>query len=128
MRTLHGRVVVITGAGSGIGRALALAAASQGARVAISDIQQEGLAETAAEVTRLGADCRADSLDVADRAAVHEYADTVAEQFGSAQLVINNAGVALTGDLLDLTYADLDWILGINFWGWSTARGRSCPN
>jgi short-subunit dehydrogenase len=60
---------------------------------------------------------RSDRLDVADRAAFAAYATGVAEDFGRVNVVINNAGVALAGDLVDLTYEDMDWIVGINFWG-----------
>lgn len=118
MKTLDDKVAVITGAGSGIGRALALNLAKRGALLAISDVDEAGLAETVDLVKAAGArEVRSDRLDVADRAAFTEYAAAVAEQFGRVNVIINNAGVALAGDLTDLTYEDMDWIVGINFWG-----------
>jgi NADP-dependent 3-hydroxy acid dehydrogenase YdfG len=118
MKTLDEKVVVITGAASGIGRALAIDVARRHARVAISDIDEPGLAETVDLVKAAGArEVRSDRLDVADRAAFAAYAQGVAEHFGRVDVVVNNAGVALSGDVEDLEYADMDWIIGINFWG-----------
>jgi NAD(P)-dependent dehydrogenase (short-subunit alcohol dehydrogenase family) len=118
MKSFDDKVVAITGAGSGIGRALALNLARQGAVLALSDVDDRGLAETVDRARSAGVrEVRSDHLDVADRAAFAAYAAAVAEQFGRVNVVINNAGVALTGDLVDLTYEDMDWIMGINFWG-----------
>ncbi len=118
MKSLDGKVVVITGAASGIGRALAVDVARRGALLAISDIDEAGLAETVDLVKASGArEVRSDRLDVADRAALAAYAGAVAEQFGRVNVVVNNAGVALAGDVEDLAYDDMDWIIGINFWG-----------
>jgi hypothetical protein len=114
MRTVAGKLVVITGAGSGIGRALALNLAGRGARLALSDLDAAGLAET---VRLLPFGARQDVLDVRDRAAMAGYAASVAEQFGRVDGVINNAGVALTGSVLDLDYADMEWVLDVDFWG-----------
>ncbi|MBB6627111.1 SDR family NAD(P)-dependent oxidoreductase [Nocardioides sp. KIGAM211] len=118
MKTLDDKVVVITGAGSGIGRALALNLAAKGSLLALSDVDDAGLAETVDLVKGAGArEVRSDHLDVADRAAFAAYADVVVGQFGRANVIINNAGVALAGDLTELEYDDMDWIVGINFWG-----------
>jgi NADP-dependent 3-hydroxy acid dehydrogenase YdfG len=115
MRDVAGKLVVITGAGSGIGRALALNLARRGARLALSDLDAAGLAETVRLLP--GAEVRHDLLDVRDRAAMAGYARSVAEQFSRVDVVINNAGVALTGSVLDLDYADLEWVLDVDFWG-----------
>ena len=118
MKTLDDKVVVITGAGSGIGRALALNLARRGSLLALSDVDEAGLAETVAQATRAGAvRVRSDRLDVADRDAFARYALDVVQEFGRVNVVINNAGVALAGDFNDLEYTDIDWIVGVNFWG-----------
>lgn len=124
MRSLHDKVVVITGAGSGIGRALAVQAAGEGALLALSDVNEAGLAETVDLTKSAGAtQVRSDRLDVADRDAIEAYAASVADQFGRVNVVVNNAGVALAGDFLDLDPADVDWIVDINFWGvWHGTR------
>ena len=118
MKSLKDKVVVITGAGSGIGRALALDLAGRGALLALSDVDEAGLAETVDLAKAAGApEVRSDRLDVADREAFAAYADAVAEHFGRVNVVVNNAGVALAGDFVDLEMKDIDWIIGINFWG-----------
>ncbi len=118
MKTLEDKVVVITGAGSGIGRALALNLARRGSLLALSDVDEAGLAVTVDLVKDAGArEVRSDKLDVADRAGFTAYAAAVVAQFGRVNVVVNNAGVALAGNFEELTYEDLDWIVGINFWG-----------
>ena len=118
MNTLDGKVVVITGTGSGMGREMAVLAAKRGALLAISDWNADGLAETVDLVKAAGArELRSDLLDVSDRPAMGTYAAAVAEQFGVVNMVVNNAGVTVTGDFEDMEYADFDWIVGINFLG-----------
>ncbi|CAI9415772.1 SDR family NAD(P)-dependent oxidoreductase [Nocardioides sp. T2.26MG-1] len=118
MKTLEDKVCVVTGAGSGIGRALALNLAGRGALLALSDVDDAGLAATVDQVRAAGGrEVRSDHLDVADRDAFASYAASVADHFGRVNVVVNNAGVALAGNLEDLEYADMDWIIGVNFWG-----------
>jgi NAD(P)-dependent dehydrogenase (short-subunit alcohol dehydrogenase family) len=118
MRTLDGKVVVITGAGSGIGRALALNAAAKGAVLALSDWDEVGLVETASAVQQLGGrEVRTDKVDVRDRAAMREYATSVHAELGRVNVVVNNAGVALHGDFEEVTYEDFAWVIDVDFWG-----------
>jgi len=118
MKTLDGKVVVITGAGSGIGRAVALNCARRGSLLALSDVNEAGLAVTVELAKQAGSpEVRADRLDVSDRDAMSRYALDVVQQFGRVNVIVNNAGVSLTGDLTDLEYADIDWIVGVNWWG-----------
>jgi NADP-dependent 3-hydroxy acid dehydrogenase YdfG len=117
-KSLEGRVVAITGAGSGIGRELAINAARRGGVLAISDWNADSLAETVDLLKAEGvSELRSDVVDVADRAAMGEWATAVAEQFGRVDVVINNAGVTVTGDFEEMSYDDLDWIVGVNFLG-----------
>ena len=85
--------------------------------LALSDVDEEGLAETVILAEKAGAQVRSDRLDVADREAFEAYADAVVAEFGRVNVVVNNAGVALAGDFVDLEMKDIDWIMGINFWG-----------
>ncbi|WP_182525902.1 SDR family NAD(P)-dependent oxidoreductase [Nocardioides dongkuii] len=129
MKTLDGKVVVITGAGSGIGRALAVNVAGRGALLAISDVNEPGLAETVDLVRAAGArEVRSDRLDVSDREAFAAYARSVVDQFGRVNVMVNNAGVALAGDFVDLDYDDIDWILGINLTGVLTGTKEFLPH
>jgi NAD(P)-dependent dehydrogenase (short-subunit alcohol dehydrogenase family) len=115
VRDFDRRVAVVTGAGSGIGRALALALARRGARLALSDVRAEDVAATAGSV--LDTEVRHYPLDVTDAVAVQAHADQVLVDFGSVDLLINNAGVSLTGDVVDMNLADLAWVLDVDFWG-----------
>ncbi|MEO5662506.1 MAG: SDR family NAD(P)-dependent oxidoreductase [Nocardioides sp.] len=117
IKSLNDKVVVITGAGSGMGRELARQAAQQGALLAISDWNPDGLAETVDIVKALGAEVRSDVIDVSDRAAMVQWAVDVVGQFGRVNLVVNNAGVSMTGDFEDMSYEEFDWIVGVNFDG-----------
>lgn len=117
MKDFSARVAVVTGAGSGIGRALAVDLAGRGAKLAISDIDTEGLAVTREACEARGADVHAATLDVTDRAAVFAYADEVETYFGRVNLVVNNAGVATVSNALDQRMEDLDRVMGVNWWG-----------
>ena len=117
MKDFDNKVAVITGAGSGIGRALARDLAAAGARLALSDVNQVGLQETA-DSLGLGSDrLITEAFDVADRDAFYAFAERVTGHFGAAHLVFNNAGVALGATVEDMSYEDFEWLMGINFWG-----------
>jgi short-subunit dehydrogenase len=117
MQSLANQVAVITGAGSGIGRALAEQLAEEGCRLALADIDAENLASVAAALRQRGAQLTTHTLDVADRAAVYAFADDVLQSHGGAQLIINNAGVSVSQTVAELTYDDFEWLMNINFWG-----------
>jgi butyryl-CoA dehydrogenase len=117
MKELRERVAAVTGAASGIGRALAIELAREGCHLALSDVDEEGLREAAGQAAEAGAKVRTDRVDVADRAAVHAWADAVAEDQGRVNLIVNNAGVALAATVETMAYEDLEWLMGINFWG-----------
>lgn len=116
METFTDRTAAITGAGSGIGRALALRLAGDGCHLALADRDAAGLAETAALA---GPQIRVTTaeLDVADEKAVYGWADQVVADHGAVHLVVNNAGVALSGTVGSLSLDDYRWIMDINFWG-----------
>jgi NAD(P)-dependent dehydrogenase (short-subunit alcohol dehydrogenase family) len=114
---LTNQVAVVTGAASGLGRALALELARSGARLAISDVDLAGLTATAHLCEPRAASVRCDQLDVTDRAVVLSYADSVARQFNTVHLMINNAGIAFTGDVLDTAFEDFERVMAVDFWG-----------
>jgi NAD(P)-dependent dehydrogenase (short-subunit alcohol dehydrogenase family) len=118
MRTLEDKVVVISGAASGIGRALALDAGRRGATLALSDVDTTGLRQTGdllREAT--GSVARLDELDVRDRDAWRLYAASVAADLRQVNVVVNNAGVALSGDVEDMSYDQLERVMDVDFWG-----------
>lgn len=117
LTTFDGRVAAITGAGSGIGRALAEELARRGAHLALSDIDEAGLADTAARCAGAAVKVSTRRVDVADREAVSAWADDVATEHGKVNLVVNNAGVAVVATVEATSFADFDWLMGINFWG-----------
>jgi short-subunit dehydrogenase len=117
MKNLNGKVAAVTGAGSGIGRALAINLAQQGCNVALSDVNEAGLAETAELLKQYPVKITTQKLDVSDIDAFYAWADQVVADHGKANLVFNNAGVALAGTVGDLSIEDYKWIMDINFYG-----------
>lgn len=117
MSSVRDKVTVVTGAGSGIGRRLALELARRGARLAISDVNEAGLGETADQAKALGAEVHTARLDVADREAVIAYAEAVEEHYGVVHQIYNNAGIASSGTVLDGEWSEYDHVLGINLFG-----------
>lgn len=117
METFTGRVAAITGAGSGIGRALARELARRGAHLALSDLDEAGLAETVSMCEGSAVKVTSQRVDVADRAAVFAWADKVADEHGKVNLVVNNAGVALAATIDEGSIEDIEWLMGINYWG-----------
>ncbi|MDX6232901.1 MAG: hypothetical protein QOH68_1901 [Nocardioidaceae bacterium] len=111
------KVAVVTGAGSGIGRALSVELARRGAKLAICDVDTHGLAETEVLVRQAGAEVLADHLDVSQREVVLAYADDVMAHFGRVNLVFNNAGIAFTGDVEEMSFKDIDRVMDVDFWG-----------
>lgn len=122
MQQFHGKVAAITGAGSGIGRGLALELAGRGCHLALSDVDDAGLAETVAMVeqsadARGGVKVASARVDVTDRDAVEAWAASVVEEFGQVNLIFNNAGVALSANVSAMSYESFHWLMDINFWG-----------
>lgn len=119
MTDLRDKVVALTGAASGIGRALAVEFARKGSLLALSDRDADGLAETERLVLAAvpGAKVRTDVVDVAEEAVVTDWARTVADHYGRVNVVVNNAGVAFSGDVTESTLKDLQWVMDINFYG-----------
>jgi NAD(P)-dependent dehydrogenase (short-subunit alcohol dehydrogenase family) len=113
----RGKVTVVTGAGSGIGRALAVDLAGRGARLALSDVDPTGLAETVRQAEALGAEVRTDHLDVGEREAVLAYADAVQAQFGAVNIVFNNAGISFSGEVEVSEFKDMERIMDVDYWG-----------
>lgn len=114
---VQGRVAVVTGAGSGIGRATAVELARRGAHVAVTDVDAERLVGTRAAIEGLGRRATSHAFDVADRAAWESFRDDVIAAHGEVHLLMNNAGVALTGPFVACTADELNWQLDVNLRG-----------
>ncbi len=117
MQGFSGKVAVVTGAGSGIGQALAIELARSGAKVAISDVDTEGLARTEERLAVIGATVKADRLNVTEREAFLAYADDVNSHFGKVNQIYNNAGIAFTGDVEVTQFKDIEKVMDVDFWG-----------
>lgn len=117
MKTLRGKTVVITGAGSGIGRALALLVAERGGNVSLCDVTEGALRETADAAEKRGARVFSMTVDVSKREAIEAFANASREVLGDADVIVNNAGVALSQTIANMTDEDFKWLFDINFWG-----------
>lgn len=117
MEGFAGKVAVVTGAGSGIGQAVAIELGRRGAKLAISDVDTEGLAVTEEKLKAIGAPVTADRLDVTERAAFLLYADEVKAHFGKVNQIYNNAGIAFTGDVEISQFKDIERVMDVDFWG-----------
>ena len=117
MTAFDGKVAVVTGGGSGIGRALALVLAREGARLVVADVDEADAAETVRQVAATGAEGLAVRTDVADRREVEALADRVFNRYGATHVLCNNAGVVVHGGLDSATWEDWQWVLGVNLWG-----------
>src|SRR5258708_5629394 len=117
MAFLSDGIAVVTGAGSGIGRALAKQLSAAGCGLALADIDEKSLVETAGMLPGKGAAVSTHVLDVADEAGVRAFAEDVQDRHGRVTLLINNAGMALHGTFEEISLDDLRWLMAINFWG-----------
>ncbi|ARU54333.1 MAG: SDR family oxidoreductase [Pseudomonadales bacterium] len=116
MKSLANKVVALTGAGSGIGRALAIELARKGSHLALADVNADGLQETV-EALPPGATVSTHIVDVAQKQQVYDWADTVVKQHGGVDVIINNAGVASQCSIEDISYDDFNWVFDIVFYG-----------
>jgi len=117
MRSLSGKVAVVTGAGHGIGRETAIALADKGCRLAICDVDEAALGSTRQALADAGATVTAHLVDVSNRAQVEQFASDVVATHGEAHILINNAGVTVYASFEEHEIEDLEWILGVNLWG-----------
>jgi NAD(P)-dependent dehydrogenase (short-subunit alcohol dehydrogenase family) len=117
MKELKGKVAAVTGAASGLGRAMALAFASEGMHLALSDIDEAGLSRTRDEVAALGVRSFSMRVDVSNAADVNTFAQKCEKELRGIHVVCNNAGVALSGAVWENDEAEWQWILGVNLWG-----------
>jgi NADP-dependent 3-hydroxy acid dehydrogenase YdfG len=117
MQGFAGKVAVVTGAGSGIGQALAVELARAGAKLAISDVDTEGLAHTEQLVKAIGAPVKADRLDVTEREAVLLHAEEVNDHFGKVNQIYNNAGITVLGGIEISQFKEIERVMDVDFWG-----------
>jgi NAD(P)-dependent dehydrogenase (short-subunit alcohol dehydrogenase family) len=114
---LAGRTAIVTGAASGIGRAVAASLAKRGCHLALSDIDEVGLAETVRMVSSTGLCVSHHRLDVSDAVAIAAFPEVVRAAHASVDVLVNNAGVALGGTFEQVSERDFEWLFSINFWG-----------
>lgn len=117
MKEFKGKVAVITGAGRGIGRGIALHCAQEGMKVVLAGIGMESLTKTDADLRALGAETLIVQTDVSQVEAVENLAEASYRAFGTVDLLVNNAGVDVPASVLDSTLDDWNWVMGVNFYG-----------
>lgn len=117
MKEFKGKVAVVTGAASGIGKGLAERCVSEGMKVVLADIDEEALAKTEAELKDAGGTVLVVRTDVSKREDVESLARTTLEHFGQVHLLFNNAGVGGGGAPWEATWNDWEWVIGVNLWG-----------
>ena len=117
MRRFGGRVAVITGIASGIGRATAELLVGRGCDVALVDVNEAGMHETAERVRSVGGKVSCHVADVSDKTRMQALPEEVIREHGHVHILINNAGVLVNGTIEEQTIEDFEWIVGINFWG-----------
>lgn len=117
MKTFKNKVAAVTGAGSGIGQAIAIELAKQGCHLALSDISEVGLAKTVEQLSAYPVKVTTQKVDVAKRTEIADWAKAVVNEHGQVNLIFNNAGVAIGSTAEGVSYEDLEWLIGINFWG-----------
>jgi len=117
MKSFSQKIVAITGAGAGIGRALALEFAKEGAKIAISDINKAALKETASLLEAHHIKPLVSIVDVSDKEAMHHWAKQVVDYFGGVHVIVNNAGVVVANPVDQIADEEFEWVMQINFWG-----------
>jgi NAD(P)-dependent dehydrogenase (short-subunit alcohol dehydrogenase family) len=128
MEGFDGKVAVVTGAGSGIGQALAIELARSGAKLAISDVNTAGLADTAGRLRVIGVPVKVDTLDVTDRARFMAYADEVRDHFGVVNQIYNNAGIGFFGEVAGSQFSEFERVMDVNYWGVVTGTKAFLPH
>ncbi|MDT5004032.1 MAG: hypothetical protein QOJ24_1208 [Mycobacterium sp.] len=117
MKGFTDKVAVVTGAGSGIGRSLAIELGRSGAKLAISDVDTDGLAGTEERLTAIGAPVKSDRLDVTERQSFELYADAVKEHYGTVNQIYNNAGISFMGSIEASQFKDIERVMDVDYWG-----------
>lgn len=117
MREIEGKVAVVTGAGSGIGRETALALGAKGCRLALCDVNQDSLDVLSTELQDAGVSVTTHHVDVSDKGQMQAFADDVVAAHGGVQILVNNAGVTVYGSFEEHSLEDFEWIVGVNLWG-----------
>jgi len=117
MKDLNAKVAVITGAGSGIGQATAIALAREGCDLALADINEAGMEATAGRLKTYGVKVSQHQINVASKKEMMRFAEAVVKHHGRVHIIVNNAGVSVFGDFIEQSIEDIEWVLGINLWG-----------